>query len=278
MMTTNARRRPVPIVPYLILGVWALGSLYPYLWMLGSALKSPEEFFDGGVSPIPTAPYLSNFREVWEDGFAGYFVNTVLVSAGAIVVAIVAASLFGYALARLRFAGRGLMIGLIGLLLFLPPTYNVIPIVTMVTTLGLNDSLVGVILVLGTYALPLAIMLYFAYFRTLPEALDEAARLDGAGTWRSYLSIAMPLATPITVTVALLTLVSTWNNVVVPLILTLGAPELRTLAVGLYAYNGTHLAQYTLICAGAALAVLPIVGVFLFLQRYFVAGMSGAFK
>jgi raffinose/stachyose/melibiose transport system permease protein len=275
---TTARRTRRPTLAYLVVGVWALGSLYPYLWLMGAALKTPEEFFDGAISPIPSAPYLENFREVWKDGFAGYFINTVIVSAGAVFVAVVAASLFGYALARLRFAGRGLLLGLVGLLLFLPPTYNVIPIVTMVTTLGLNDSRLGVVLVLGTYALPLAVLLYFAYFRTLPEALDEAATLDGAGTWRIYRSIAMPLALPITVTVALLTLVSTWNNVVVPLVLTLGAPELRTLAVGLYAYNGTHLAQYTLICAGAALSILPIVGVFLFLQRYFVAGMTGAFK
>lgn len=279
---SQLRRRPRQVwlvIPYFVLIAWALTSLYPYIWMLGSGLKTQEDFFGAGVSPLPVGSWQwSNFAQVWEDGFARYFLNTVLVALGTIAIVATVTSMLAYALARLRFPGRGAILGLLGLLLFLPPTYNYIPIVSLVSYLGLANNLVGLILVLAAYSIPLSTLLYFASFQGLPKGLEDAAAVDGLSPIGTYLRIAMPLSGPITVTVCLLTVVSTWNNVVIPLVLTLGAPDLRTLAVGLFAYNGAHIAQYTLICAGASMSILPILGIFLFLQRYFVAGITGAIK
>jgi raffinose/stachyose/melibiose transport system permease protein len=246
--------------------------------MLSSSFKTLPQFFSGGLSLWPPVWQLDNYRQVWADGFAGFFLNTVLVSGGATMVVILAASMLGYSLAYTEFIGRRVLLALIGLVLFMPPTYNFIPIVTMVAFLHLNDTLIGVALVMATYGLPVSTLLYYGYYRTIPKELIEAAALDGATPFRTYLHVVMPLVGPITVTVGLLQIVSSWNNVVIPLVLTLGNPALETLAVGLYSYNGTHLANYVLICAGASLSIVPIALMFLVAQRYFVKSIAGALK
>lgn len=269
---------PALLIPYVVLSVWALMGLYPYLWMLSSSFKTLPQFFSDNLSLLPPAWQLDNYRAVWADGFAGFFLNTVMVSGGATLLVIVAASMLGYSLAFTEFIGRRALLGLIGLVLFMPPTYNFIPIVKMVALLHLNDSLIGVALVMATYGLPVSTLLYYGYYRTIPKELIEAATLDGATPFRTYVHVVMPLVIPISVTVGLLQIVSSWNNVVIPLVLTLGNSALETLAVGLYSYNGTHLANYVLICAGASLSIVPVALIFLASQRYFVKSIAGALK
>lgn len=271
-------RRIVVLGSYIVLGAWALMSLYPYLWVLFAAFKTQAEIFAEGGAVLPSSVNTDNFQRILDDGFARYLLNTVIVSVGASVLVVVAASMAAYALAKLRFRGRSGIMGGVVLLLFLPPTLNVIPIVSIVRTLGLLDSYLGMILVLAAFGMVVSILLFYGYFRSLPPELDEAAIIDGASAFQVYRHIVMPIARPMILTVGLLQLVGSWNNIVIPLVLTLGKPDLRTLAVGLYAYRGEHLTNWALISAGAAIAIIPVLLVFFAAQRYFVEGISGSVK
>ena len=142
----------------------------------------------------------------------------------------------------------------------------------------LNNTLWATILVETAGGVVINSFLFMGYFNTIHKEIEEAAIIDGAGTLRVYWSIMLPLSGPMAATVSLLTFMSSWNNFFYPLIFSLGNPDLRTLGVGMYAFVGQNSRDWTLVCAGAVISLLPIILVFLFLQRYFVEAISGAVK
>lgn len=253
--------------------------VYPFLWTLGSSLKSPSGFFDEGLNVIPKEFEWSNYVNAWnEASFGQYFFNTVFISVCTVVLTLMFTSMAGYVLARRRFPGKKLIIGLIALTLFLPQGYTIIPVFDIIQRLGLLNTLWAIILVQTAGGMIFSTFLFMGYFTTMNHELEDAARVDGAGFNQLFWRVMFPLSGPMLATVALFTFIGSWNSFFVPLVFTLAQPSLRTLAVGMYAFIGLNSTNWTYLCAGSVITLAPIMLVFVLLQRYFVNGIAGAVK
>jgi raffinose/stachyose/melibiose transport system permease protein len=264
---------------HVVLLVVGFFYLYPFLWMLSGSFKSLNGFFTQGLSLIPDTWRWQNYYEAWNvANFGMYFKNTVLLTVGVVVLTNLFASMAAYTLARTDIPGKRILLGIIAVTFLLPKGYTILPIFEIILRLGLNNTLWAVILVDTASGLIWFTFLYLGYMTTLSKEVEEAARIDGASFPRIYWNIAMPMAAPIVATATLFAFRGTWNDFFTPLVFTLGRPDLRTLAVGMFAFVGENSRDWTLICAGATITILPIVVVFLFLQRYFIEGIAGAVK
>ncbi|HEX4205847.1 MAG TPA: carbohydrate ABC transporter permease [Ktedonobacteraceae bacterium] len=270
------RRLPVHIV--LLAGglIW----VFPFLWMLGSSLKSPAGFFNEGLNIIPKEFVWSNYINAWNVGsFGQYFFNTVFVTVSTVILTLVFSAMAGYTLARGKFPGKAAILGAIAITLFLPHGYTIIPVYDLIQRLGLIDSpLIAIILVQTGGSLVFSTFLLMGYFNTIDRELEEAAVIDGAGFNQLFWRVMFPLATPMLATVGLFSFIGAWNDFFVPLVFTFAQPAMRTLSVGMYAFVGENSTNWTYLCAGAVITLAPIMLVFVFLQRYFISAIAGAIK
>ena len=273
---TGERRRVmfwhILLVPVAFLWV------YPFLWMVSAAFKSPREMLLGGIGLWPEEITFDNFARAWTVGrFGEYTVNTLVFSAAAVFIVVIVSALAGYALADRELPGRKTIMGVLIGAMFIPHGYTIIPVFQLVNAMGLQNGLLGAALAQASnVAVP--VLLYIGFFSGIPKELSEAARLDGAGYLRRFWAVALPLAKPVTGTVILTNFIGAWNSFFIPLVFTLGRPDLRTLGVGMYNFFGTDTTDWTGLAAGASIAIIPIIIVFLFLQKSFVEGIAGAVK
>jgi len=261
------------------LAVSGLLYMYPFLWMVSGSLKTPQEFLGGGIHLFPEQAVWQNYVEAWQTArFSIYFRNTVFVTLMTTAIVVALTSMVGYALARSDFPGKKLIVGSILVTMFLPRGYTILPIFELVRNLRLLNTLWAVILVNAATGMVFNTFLFIGHFTTLPKELEEAATIDGANFPAIYWRVALPLAKPMLGTVALFEFIDNWNSFFVPLVFTLSRPDLRTLAVGMYAFVGQHSIDWTLMCAAATMSLLPTVMLFFVLQRLFVEGLTGAIR
>jgi len=262
----------IVLIPFCL--IW----VYPFLWMMSASVKPNGKVFSG-LGLIPTKWFFSNYVAAWRDAhIQQYFINTVIITLASVVIVVVTTSTMGYVLGRIPFPGKKILIGLLACLVLIPQGYTIIPILDLITALHLDGSRLGVILAESGTAHIIQLLLYAGFFRQLPRELDESARMDGAGFYRTFVQIYLPLAKPVTATVIILQFIASWNDFLVPLVLTLSRPDLRTLAVGVYSFQGENLTNYSTMAAASTISLVPVIIVFLALQRYFVEGMAGAVK
>lgn len=259
----------------LIVGfVW----VYPFLWSISGAFKTQIGLFTSGASLIPNQLDLSNFSRAWVTaGFSQYFFNTVLYSCASTVIELLKSALCGYILARYQFPGRKLLYTLIVGTLFLPVASIILPQFLVVESLGLLNTQAGVILAFSGAAGALYVLLFMNFFKGIPEELFDAAKVDGAGFVRIF-RLVFPLTRPVIAIVVIFNFIATWNDFNIPLIYTLSAPDLRNLAVGMFAFQGANSFDWTGFAAGTVISFVPVLIVFLAFQNYFVRGLSGAVK
>ena len=273
------RRRVVTVMTHLALLVSGLAWLYPLFWALGSSLKSDDDFFTDGLNPMPSHFLWANYLNAWQDAsFGRYFMNTILITVGTVVITLIVTSCAGYVLARTRFPGRGFCLGLVSATLFLPHGYTIIPVFDLMQRLHLLNSLWSVIIVQASGGVVFGTFLFMGYFMAIDKELEDAAQVDGANFHQTFARIMLPLSGPMLATVGLFTAISAWNSFFIPLVFTLGRPELRTLAIGMYAFIGENSTEWTLLCAGTVITLAPIILLFVLLQRFFVNGLAGAVK
>ncbi|MGH2559885.1 MAG: carbohydrate ABC transporter permease [Thermomicrobiales bacterium] len=252
--------------------------IYPFLWMVSAAFKTNTELFSG-LGLLPETAQWENFSRAWTEArISDYFVNTVIITGGSIAIVLVSVSMMGYVLGRYQFPGKKLVIGFFVVTVFLPEGYTIIPIFELVNRLGLANSLAGVTLAQAGGAHVVMVLLFAGYFSQIPKELEEAAVMDGASFLRVFLQIMLPLAKPVVATTIILQFMYSWNAFLQPLVLTLSRPDLRTLAVGIYAFQGEFYTDWAGMAAAATISLAPIIVVFLLLQRYFVEGIAGSVK
>lgn len=252
--------------------------IYPFLWMVSSSLKTNAEIF-GGLGLIPKSFQWDNYRRAWVQARIGqYFLNTTIITASAVTIVTVSTGMIGYVLGRYQFPGKRAVVAFFVATVFLPEGYTIIPVFELINRLGLAESLAGVILAESGGAHVVSVLLFAGFFSQLPKELEEAAIVDGAGFFRIFWQIMLPLSTPVIATTIILQFLQTWNSFLLPLVLTLSRPDLRTLAVGIYAFRGEFFTDWGALAAASTISLLPIIGVFLFLQRYFIQGIAGAVK
>jgi multiple sugar transport system permease protein len=265
------RRRPRGL--YLVLGVGLVLMLAPFLWMLVSSLKPEAEIQRVPATWWPQAPSLDNYRELFDRlDFPRFFANSTLVAVAVTAGNLVFCSMVGYALAKLDFAGKRLLFGLVLVMLMVPGVVTFVPLFVLVSNLGLVNTYPG--LILPFLVTPLGVFLMRQFISGLPDELIEAARIDGAGEWRIFSRVIMPLCGPALATLGILTFLSSWNNFLWPLVVA-QSEDRYTLPVALALYSiGQNATRYGLLLAGSVVIILPVIALFVALQRYFVQGIA----
>jgi sn-glycerol 3-phosphate transport system permease protein len=258
---------------YLPLALAVVVMTAPLFWMLISSLKTRPEIFTVPLQWLPEAPYGGNYTEVVDRyPFGRFFLNSLLVTSVAAVVKVLLAMLSAYALVFLRFPAKKLVFVLIIVALMVPPQVVVVPNYTLIAELGWQNTYLGIIVPgLGT---AFGTFLLRQQFLTLPHAIVDAATLDGAGHWRKLWQVVAPISAPTIATVALVVIVSEWNEYLWPLII-VDRPEMMTLPVALtLMQNADGTNNWGVLMAGATMVVLPVLIVFAVLQRHIVAGLT----
>ena len=266
-------------INHLVLLAIGLVWVYPFLWMISASFKGQNEFFNNRLGLIPQTPTLDNIKRIWiKANFGSYFLNTVVVTCFAVVLVLIITMLAGYAMGRYKFVGRNLMMGIFVGSIAIPLVSTIIPTYEVVIGMHLMGTKTGLVLAQAGGAHVIFLMLFTSFFASIPMELEEAAKIDGCSFFRIFFNIMMPLCKPIATTVVIMETIWTWNAFMLPLVLTLNNPASRTLAVGLYAFKGENTVDWTGIAAGGTIAVIPVIILFIILQRHFVEGIAGAVK
>jgi multiple sugar transport system permease protein len=265
------------VLTYVVLGVFALLMIAPFLWMVGTAFKTAAAVNRIPVQWIPSPLDWQNFVQAWTSvPFGRFYLNTLVVTAVSTAGQIITSIMAGYAFARLRFPGKQPLFLVTLATLMIPFQVILIPTFLIIKALGLVDSLGA--LILPNIATGFGIFLLRQFFLQIPVEIEEAATMDGASRWRIMVSIMAPLAKPAIATLTLFTFLWSWNSYLWPL-LVLNTPDQMTIQVGLSYFQGAHVGSYNVIMAGSLLSIIPIVILFFFTQRQFVEGIvAGAVK
>lgn len=275
----KTRRLLSSLLTHVVLLAGGILWMYPFLWTLGSSFKSVDGFFNEGLNVFPREFEWSNYVNAWnEASFGQYFFNTVLTTVLTVILTVLFTAMAGYVLARRNFPGKRVVIGMVAITLFLPHGYTIIPVFDIIQRLDLLNTLWSIIIVQTAGGMVFSTFLFLGYFASIDRELEDAARVDGASFHQVFWRVMVPLAGPMMATVALFTFIGTWNSFFIPLVFTLGQPELQTLAVGMFSFIGQNSTQWTYLCAGSVITLAPIMLVFVLLQRYFINGVAGAIK
>lgn len=254
--------------------VCSLTVLVPLYLAVVVALKTPAQLASGTGFEWPSPIRWENFSEAWtRTDFPQALTNTALIAVGSVVFTLLTSSVVAYALARNihRPFFKGVFFYLLAAL-FIPFPIIMLPLVKQTAFLGL-DNQGGMILLYTIYGLSLNIFIYTAYIRSIPIELEEAARVDGASTWRVFRQIIFPLLMPMNATVGILTCVWAWNDFIMPLVV-LTDPGARTLPLAQYVFQGQFNTDYTVAFASYLMAMAPLLVVYIFSQRWVISGVT----
>jgi multiple sugar transport system permease protein len=264
-------------VPILIA---AVGLLFPFYWLVATAMKTPEEAFRIPPTWYPHELTLRGFREVFTGGaFSAALWNSFFVAVITSLLAVAIGLCGGYALARLRSRWRQTAgLGLIFSQLF-PAAAILIPLSVFWSKVGLHASYTALIITYLAQAVPIATWLLKGYLETVPREMEEQAWIDGAGRGRAFFSVVLPLSLPAIGATAMLAFIHAWNEFLFALTLTGTDPQKKTLPVALVDFIGQHGIEWDKLMAASVVACVPPVALFLLAQRFFVSGLtSGAVK
>jgi multiple sugar transport system permease protein len=263
--------RKLTVMIGIALGVGALVTAFPFIWMIASSVKPQRESVTYPPTIVPAHPTLQYFQELFTQlDFGRYLVNTTaVVMIG--FVGMLFMAMAGYGFAKFNFRGKGPMFFLVLATMMIPVQVTMIPTYLILSRLHLTNTLVGI--AIPTLVSGFNIFLFRQFMTTLPAEILEAAKLDGAGEWRTFWQIVIPMSKPILAVQAVLTFIAGWNSFLWPLIIA-NDQNLYTLSVGLSLLNKQLAVNPSLQMAAASLMVVPILFVFMIFQRYIVQGFA----
>lgn len=262
-------RRRLPFSPWhLVLAPTAAVMLLPLVWVVITSIQRPSDAIQFPPVLLPRGLHWENYPAAWRAApFGHWFVNSTVVATAAVLGNLTVGALAGYAFARIRFLGRGVLFIVLLATLMVPLQLLIIPTFIIVRLLGLVDTLPA--LILPNLVTPFSIFLFRQFFRTLPLDLEDAARIDGASRLTVLTRIVAPLSTPVLATVAVITFLWTWNDFLWPLIV-ISTDSHMTLQLGLSSFQGAHSTQWALLMAGTVMTQVPVLVLFFLCQRWFV--------
>lgn len=273
MSSMRTKKRVNAILLYVVLILIALAFLLPLYWVVVTSLKTegdvmrmPPEFF-------PTVLHWENYVELMSRfNFALYAFNSLKVSVLGVIGALFSCSMAAYVFARMDFPGKNILFALLMSTMMLPSQVTLIPQFLIFSRLGLMNTHVALFLP-DFLAKAFGVFLLRQYFMTVPKELEEAARIDGCGTFRVYWQICLPLAKPTLATLAIFTFMDNWNDLLRPVIY-LNEDAKRTITVGMALLESPTTTTWTLMMCGAVVSIIPLLIVYLFAQKYFVKGIA----
>jgi multiple sugar transport system permease protein len=248
-------------------------TVMPFVWMLLGSIKPDGEILADPGGWLPHSATLANYRQWFESlHITTYFTNSAIVAVLTVLGNLVFCSMVGYAMAKLEFTGKRLLFGLVMITLMVPGVVTFVPLFVVVAKLHLINTYAGLILPFLTS--PTGVFLMRQFIRSIPDSLIEAARIDGAGEFRIFARIVLPLSGPPLATLSILTFLASWNNFLWPLVVAQNQDR-YTLPVALSLYaSGEQATDYGLLLAGSVMVITPIVAAFIALQRWFVQGVA----
>jgi raffinose/stachyose/melibiose transport system permease protein len=261
---------------YAVLGAFSLIALAPIVGIVFTALQEPG---GGAVFGSFDGLHFGNLADAWEEGnFASYLRSSLIVAVAVVACSALLSILAGYAFGLMRFRGASILFYVLLLGLMVPMEAMIVPLYYDFRDLGLADTYWGLILPQIGTSVAFGTFWMRAYFRSVPRSLVEAARIDGASSWLVLWRVLLPLARPAVLTMTVLLFMWTWNEFLLALVM-VSDEGLRTAPLGLSFFQGRHTSDLTLLSAGAVIVALPVVVLYVFLQRHFIRGMlSGAVK
>jgi len=275
LYTMKGRQTVVKLITTVVFALLAVLAVVPFIWMFSASFKLPADLFKYPIEWIPKKWYLGNYQEVWfgKYPFFLYYWNSIKITSITVIGVLVTSSLAGFAFAKLRFKGREAMFLLYLATMIIPAQILLVPRFVLFDKLGIINThwaviLPGMFSVLGTFMMR-------QFFSTLPNEILEAARVDGAGFWRQFWQITLPLTKPALVTLLILTFTWHWNEYENPLIF-LRDNKLYTIPLGLTNYVDENSTNYTLIMAASVSALLPLIAIVAVFQKWFIEGIASS--
>ncbi len=279
MVTSPLKRRLGYAIRYALLGVAAVLLVYPFIYMLSTSFKPRSIVLSDPLQVMPSDPTLENYAEVLGlHSFLRYFINSAAVAIVSTVLIVALASMMAYAFSRLQFPGKRILFTAIVVGLTIPTMMLIIPQFLLARDLHLLNSLQGLVPFYVGTALGFNTFLLSGFFESIPRELDEAMLIDGAGPWRRYWNLAIPLSKPALATCVIFAFLGTWDEFAWALTV-LNDTDVRTLPIAIALFQGQHSTSWGLVFAASLLAIIPVLIVYIVFQRFFVAGLtSGAIK
>jgi len=270
----DAIERLQTTVAYTVLGLLLLLVLFPFYWMTITSFKT-EDQMRSLVSMFWPSPFVvENYTQLLtKTDFAIWYRNSALVAISSTLVATAIGTIGAYALARLRFLGRAFLSSATLITYLVPPSILFIPLYAQIRTMGLADSLAGLVAAYPSFTVPFVTWLLMGYFGSIPEELEEAAMIDGATRFGAFRRIILPLAAPGVLAAGLFAFTQAWNEFLYALVFISDVKQ-RTLPVGLSTFITGDVYGWGYLMAGAVLTTLPVIGVYTYLQRYMVEGLT----
>jgi multiple sugar transport system permease protein len=262
---------------YIVLSVAALIALVPFLYVVSTSLKETVALFHYPPEWIPRQPTISNYTNIFKDyPFLRWTLNSFVVASSVTAIKVVIDSMAGYAFAKMSFPGRNVLFLLVLITLMVPFSATLLPLFIIVRELHMTNSYWG--LILPPLASPIGIFMMRQFVESLPNDLEHSARLDGCSEFQVYRRIVLPMIRPGIIVLAVFTFMTQWTSYLWPLVIGTHE-EMFTLTVGIQSLRSQFTMNWGIMSAGAVLSMLPLVLVFIFLQRYFIAGsIAGALK
>jgi raffinose/stachyose/melibiose transport system permease protein len=256
---------------------WLVVVLLPIYWIIVTSLKAQTDYYLSNPMVPPSNPTLENYRAVLDNDFIRYFINSVIVTIGAVVPAVLMSFMAAYAIIR---DGRRLFLrsmnGLFLMGLAIPLQATIIPIYLLIIKLKLYDTLIAMILPSIAFAIPLSVLVLSNFIRDVPTELFESMRVDGASDWQMLWRLAFPLTRPALITVTIYNGLTIWNGYLLPLVLT-QSPDKKTLPLALSAFQGQFGIDVPATLAAVVLTLLPILALYILARRHVMSGLSGGF-
>ncbi len=264
------------VLVYALLGIWALVNLFPVYWMFTFSLKSNDEIFGENIAGLPREWLWSNYEKAMSVGNIGrYFMNSVIVAVITILIVMLVALMATFALTRLIWKGRKKMNGFFMLGLTIPIHASIVPIYVTLSRLHLLNTYMALIIPYAAFSLAMGILVCTGFMQDLPKDLDEAACIDGCGTWGIFFRIIVPLMKPAVATVSIYTFLQCWNELMFANIFVSDSAH-KTLPVGVQALSGQYLTEWGPVGAAMVLATFPTLLFYVFfskkIQESFIAG------
>jgi len=269
----KAKRIIINTLIHLFLITIAVSCIVPLGWMVSSSLKTQETVFKD-MSFIPREFHFQNYILAWQEGgFGQYFLNSIIYTVAVVIGIIIVASLAAYAFSRLRFPGRNILFLMFMAAMMIPIPGSFVALYVLLNKLHLRNTGLGYILCMISVGLSMSIFLLKTFFDKLPRELEDAARIDGASKLGIWWHVAMPLARPVLAVVVIFNALNVWNEYVLAMIL-FDSRNLMPLQRALMVFQGEFLTNYPLLMAGLTITALPIILVYLLMQKYIVKGVT----
>jgi raffinose/stachyose/melibiose transport system permease protein len=261
----------VPTIWIVLVG-YVVAIAYPLYWMIINSFKNSADIFNHSGS-LPKVWLIENYKQAWEQGVSSYFMNSVFITVVTCLITILVSALCAYGLSRFQMRGQKYLLLFVSAGLMFSPQVSLIPLYDLIQTLGLYNTYWALILPYVAYRIPLTVLLIRSYFLSIPKELEESATLDGCSSFGIFFRIFLPISRPILLTAFILTAYFAWNEFLFSLIF-IQDDAIKPVTSGLLVFRDALNTNWGVLLAGLTISALPLIVIFIFIQKYFVRGLA----